>query len=101
MLAPKERDFLFVGNPPLERPSAEDSPFFQGYGFAGIDWRALAYFRWERVVQDLLDYASSACAGDRLDRAVRADAVRRFGIAALPTARMVTAARSAQARLAD
>ena len=99
MLAPEERDFLFVEDSPIDT-STKDSSFFQGYGPADIDWRALAYFRWERVVQDVLEYARTACAGDRLGRAVRAEAVRRFGIAILPSGRMATAARGAEARLA-
>jgi spectinomycin phosphotransferase len=40
MLAPKERDFLFV------RPPHADA-FFQGYGQAQIDWVALTYFLWD------------------------------------------------------
>jgi spectinomycin phosphotransferase len=100
MLAPKEHDFLFVEDPPGMAASADGSPFFEGYGTVGIDWRALAYFRWERVVQDLLEYANIACAGDRLGRAARVEAVQRFGIATLPNARMITAARGAQAHLA-
>ncbi len=48
MLAPKERDFLFV-RPPYA------AAFWEGYGPAEIDWVALTYFLWERVVQDLLE----------------------------------------------
>jgi spectinomycin phosphotransferase len=48
MLAPKERDFLFVRPP-------HAAAFFQGYGQAEIDWVALSYFLWERVVQDLIE----------------------------------------------
>ena len=48
MLAPKERDFLFVRHPHADA-------FFQGYGQAEIDWVALTYFLWERVVQDLIE----------------------------------------------
>ena len=48
MLAPKERDFIFVRSPHADA-------FFQGYGQAEIDWVALTYFLWERVVQDLIE----------------------------------------------
>ena len=48
MLAPKERDFLFVRPP-------HATAFFQGYGQAEMDWVALTYFLWERVVQDLIE----------------------------------------------
>jgi spectinomycin phosphotransferase len=47
MLAPKERDFLFVRPP-------HAAAFWEGYGQAEIDWVALTYFLWERVVQDLI-----------------------------------------------
>ena len=48
LLAPKERDFLFVRPP-------HAAAFYQGYGQAEIDWVALTYFLWERVVQDLIE----------------------------------------------
>jgi spectinomycin phosphotransferase len=47
LLAPKERDFLFVRPP-------HAAAFWQGYGQMEIDWVALTYFLWERVVQDLI-----------------------------------------------
>jgi spectinomycin phosphotransferase len=52
MLAPKERDFIFV------RESGADA-FWEGYGQTQIDWIALTYYRCERVVQDVI-----ACADD-------------------------------------
>jgi spectinomycin phosphotransferase len=48
MLAPKERDFIFVRHP-------HAAAFWEGYGQAEIDWVALTYFLWERVVQDLIE----------------------------------------------
>ena len=36
--------------------SAEEAAFFQGYGEAAIDPLALAYYRYEWVVQELGDY---------------------------------------------
>ena len=48
ILAPKERDFLFVRPP-------HAAAFWEGYGQAEIDWVALTYFLWERVVQDLIE----------------------------------------------
>lgn len=67
MLAPKERDFLFVADPPAH-PPGHIAPFFLGYGHSDTDWRALAYFRWERVVQDLIEYASDVCFRETLER---------------------------------
>lgn len=56
MLAPKERDFLFVGDPPSDTASRERiAPFFQGYWQVEIDWVALTYYRCERVVTDVIE----------------------------------------------
>jgi spectinomycin phosphotransferase len=52
MLAPKERDFIFIREPPADA-------FWEGYGGIEIDWTALTYYLWERVVQEVI-----ACAGD-------------------------------------
>ncbi len=52
MLAPKERDFIFVRG-------TEADAFWEGYGHPKIDWIALTYYRCERVVQDVI-----ACADD-------------------------------------
>lgn len=54
MLAPKERDFIFVRHPHADA-------FFHGYGQAQIDWVALTYFLWERVVQDLIECTRNVC----------------------------------------
>jgi spectinomycin phosphotransferase len=69
MLAPKERDFLFV------RPPHTDA-FFQGYGQAEIDWVALTYFLWERIVQDLIECTHSVCFRDDWGEESRAEAVQ-------------------------
>ncbi|HYX48725.1 MAG TPA: aminoglycoside phosphotransferase family protein, partial [Ktedonobacteraceae bacterium] len=57
MLAPKERDFIFIRQPQAEA-------FFQGYGQREIDWIALTYYLWERVVQDLIECAQNVCFKD-------------------------------------
>jgi len=54
ILAPKERDFIFVRHPHADA-------FFQGYGQGQIDWMVLTYFLWERVVQDLIECTHNAC----------------------------------------
>jgi spectinomycin phosphotransferase len=59
MLAPKERDFLFVKDAPADGSAGSNpSPFFQGYGQADIDWVALTYYRYERVVQESSEIAT-------------------------------------------
>lgn len=91
MLAPKERDFLFVA-------SESGAAFFRGYGPAELDWRALTYYRWERVVQDLIEYASDVCFRDALSVAAKMESVEHFR-ANLQDGSMVSAARSAAVHL--
>jgi spectinomycin phosphotransferase len=76
MLAPKERDFIFVKE--SADVAQDNSPFFQGYGQTEIDWIALAYFRWERVIQDLIECARTVFLRDDLGEEIKADAVRLF-----------------------
>jgi spectinomycin phosphotransferase len=58
-LAPKERDLMFVGGGQfVNKRSAqeEETLFYQGYGPAQIDESTLAYYRYERIVQDIAAY---------------------------------------------
>lgn len=59
ILAPKERDLMFIGggvgnvwNKPYE-----EKLFYQGYGQADADWTLLAYYRYERIVEDIALYS--------------------------------------------
>jgi spectinomycin phosphotransferase len=74
MLAPKERDFIFIREP-------QASAFWQGYGVRAreeIDWVALTYFRWERVIQDLIEETQQALFNDDASEDARAIAAQRF-----------------------
>jgi spectinomycin phosphotransferase len=71
MLAPKERDFIFIREP------AADA-FWKGYGQPQIDWIALTYYRWERVVQDMIADADDVFFQDDLGEETRADIALRF-----------------------
>ena len=55
LLAPKERDLMFVGSGIGRAGNAaqEAAWFYQGYGPAEVDPVALAYYRCERIVQDI------------------------------------------------
>ncbi|MBL8055378.1 MAG: aminoglycoside phosphotransferase family protein [Anaerolineales bacterium] len=56
LLAPKERDLMYVGGGLMggwRRPAEETALFYQGYGTAPIDPAALAYYRYERIIQDI------------------------------------------------
>jgi spectinomycin phosphotransferase len=58
-LAPKERDLMFAGGGQFgaaRTPAAEEALFYQGYGQRPIDPTALAYFRYERIIQDIAVY---------------------------------------------
>ncbi|MCX6989751.1 MAG: aminoglycoside phosphotransferase family protein [Chlamydiae bacterium] len=59
IMAPKERDLMFIGggvanvwNKPLE-----EKLFYKGYGETEINRTALAYYRHERIVEDIAVYA--------------------------------------------
>jgi spectinomycin phosphotransferase len=71
MLAPKERDFIFVREP---RAAA----FWEGYGQTEIDWVALTYYLWERVVQDLIQCTQDVCFRDDLGEETRVDIAQLF-----------------------
>jgi spectinomycin phosphotransferase len=56
ILAPKERDLMFIGGGQGFIGHAlqeEEILFYQGYGQTQIDPIALAYYRYERIVQDI------------------------------------------------
>ena len=57
LLAPKERDLMAVGGALMgNAPEEEELLFYRGYGEAQIDPRALAYYRYERIIQDIAAY---------------------------------------------
>ncbi len=56
ILAPKERDLMFIGGGQFgdgRSPQEEESLFYRGYGQTPIDPIALAYYRYERIIQDI------------------------------------------------
>lgn len=71
MLAPRERDFIFVREPVA-------GAFFQGYGQTEIDWVALTYYQCERAVTDLIECAQEVFFRDDLGSESKADAVQLF-----------------------
>lgn len=75
MLAPRERDFIFTGEPSSGGDAG--SPFFEGYGEVELDWEAVTYYRCERCVQDLIEYSLDAFREDFSD-AMKAQSVARF-----------------------
>lgn len=57
LLAPKERDLVFVlGTDPI--PTREEQLFFHGYGEVPIKRLAVAYYRYEWCVQEIGDFGT-------------------------------------------
>jgi spectinomycin phosphotransferase len=101
ILAPKERDLMYAGGGQFgaTRPPAEEERlFYLGYGQTEIDDNALAYYRYERIVEDIAVYCeqlllsndggadreqalkylkSNFLPGGTIEIAYRADALRR------------------------
>ena len=53
ILAPKERDLGMIGGGSVWNSAREIDLFYKGYGPAQVDGEALAYYRYERIVQDI------------------------------------------------
>lgn len=55
ILAPKERDLMFIGGGQgfAGHTAQEETLFYRGYGQTQIDPIALAYYRYERIIQDI------------------------------------------------
>lgn len=79
MLAPKERDFLFIKESSADCEALPGTPaFWEGYTVVEIDWMALTYYRYERVVQDLIACAQEVFFRDDLGKETKADSVQLF-----------------------
>ena len=59
IMAPKERDLMYVGGGQFvnKRPAEdEERLFYEGYGATDADPVALAYYRYQRIVEDIAVY---------------------------------------------
>lgn len=59
VLAPKERDLMFAGAGLFgngRSPADEETLFYQGYGPTEVSFTALAYYRSERIIEDIAVY---------------------------------------------
>ncbi len=58
--APRERDLMFIGaGHPVWNTPSEIAAFYEGYGPTPINRAALAYYRYDRIVQDIEAYAEA------------------------------------------
>ena len=57
-MAPKERDLMFIGGGVANfwNKPYEEAIFYQGYGKTDINRTLLAYYRHERIVEDIALY---------------------------------------------
>ncbi len=79
LLAPKERDLMFIGGgiDYIWKNKRDETLFYEGYGETVIDFALLAYYRYERVIEDLVAYGEQVLLTGE-GGADREDACRRF-----------------------
>ena len=53
IFSPKERDLALIGGSAIWNSDQIEALFYDGYGQAEIDPLALAYYRYERIIQDI------------------------------------------------
>lgn len=61
IMAPKERDLMFIGGgvANIWNNPHEEECFYKGYGKTEINLPILAYYRHERIVEDIAEYAQA------------------------------------------
>lgn len=64
IFAPKERDLMLIGGCNVWNSPREEALFYQGYGQSNIDRMALAYYRLERIIQDIAAYCQQLLLSD-------------------------------------
>ena len=75
MLAPRERDLLFVIGSRIARAVEphEEAWFFEGYGEVSVDRDAIVYYRYERIIEDIGEFARSVFHGLDLPESSRTE----------------------------
>ena len=80
ILAPKERDLMFVNGAAVGSPTKtrQEALFFQGYGSNNIDLLILAYYRYEWVVADMGGYGERVLVMNDVGAVTKRQAVEGF-----------------------
>lgn len=81
VMAPKERDLMFIGGGVANvwNNAREEECFYQGYGETDVDKSILAYYRHERIVEDIAEYAQELLlGGDGEDSESREEMYKQF-----------------------
>jgi spectinomycin phosphotransferase len=103
ILAPKERDLMYVGAGLMgggRTPQEEETLFYQGYGQTEIDPVALAYYRYERIIQDIAIFCKQIFSTDEGGRD-REQAFQYLTSNFLPNGTIEIAYKSDKTRLAE
>lgn len=76
LMATRERDLIFVIGSDIARrvEPHEEAWFFDGYGHVEVDWRAFAYYRLERTIEDLAEWGRCVFLTDMSEEAKSAEA---------------------------
>ncbi|HXQ33834.1 MAG TPA: phosphotransferase, partial [Anaerolineales bacterium] len=79
LLAPKERDLMFIGGgiDNIWKSERDKAVFYEGYGKTNIDFAVMAYYRYERIIEDLAAYGEQLLLTDE-GGADREEAYERF-----------------------
>jgi spectinomycin phosphotransferase len=81
IMAPRERDLMFVRDAIIggaRTGDREQALILGGYGSVEVNWPALAYYRYEWVVQDLVEFAAAVFLRPDLGDVTREDSVGWF-----------------------
>lgn len=79
ILAPIERDLMFVTVGGFVMDPKQEALFFQGYRQTEINPLVMAYYRYERVMEDLIEFAKKVFSADATDE-TKADSLKWFMI---------------------
>ena len=101
LLALKERDLMFVVDASVGGISVspeQEALFLEGYGSAEIDWVALAYYRYEWVVQEFGEFGALVFSRDDVGAETKEEAVHQF-IGLFDSGNVIEAAYKAEEKL--